>query len=62
MVREARGILKATVSNRVQPDYHFIHIVVCSFLIFFQPEPGVLWQAMLKSESAHIGHCRLKPG
>ena len=29
---EARGVLKATVGNRVQPDYHFIHIVFCSFL------------------------------
>ena len=27
MLREARGGLKATVGNRVKPDYHFIHIV-----------------------------------
>ena len=26
------GVLKATVGDRVQPDYHFIHIVFCSFL------------------------------
>ena len=32
MLREARGVLKATVGNRVHPDYHFIHIVFCSFL------------------------------
>ena len=32
MLREARGVLKATVGNRVQRDYHFIHIVFCSFL------------------------------
>ena len=32
MLREARGGLKATVDNRVQPDYHFIHVVFCSFL------------------------------
>ena len=34
MLREARGGLKATVGNRVKPDYHFIRIVffVCSFL------------------------------
>ena len=32
MLREARGGLKATVRNRVQTDYHFIHIVCCSFL------------------------------
>ena len=30
--REARGDLKATVGNRVKPDYHFIRIVFCSFL------------------------------
>ena len=32
MLREARGGLKATVDNRVKPDYHFISIVFCSFL------------------------------
>ena len=32
MLREARGGLKATVSNRVKPDYHFVCIVFCSFL------------------------------
>ena len=32
MLREARGGLKATVGNRVEPDYHFICIVFCSFL------------------------------
>ena len=32
MLREARGGLKATVGNRVKPDYHFIPIV---FLFFF---------------------------
>ena len=31
-LREARGGLKATVGNRVKPDYHFIRIVFCSFL------------------------------
>ena len=55
MLREARGVLKSTIDNRVQPDYHFIHIVL---LCFFQPEPCVPWQAMLKSKSAHFGHCR----
>ena len=35
MLREARGVLKATVGNRVQPDYHFIDIVFCSFLVSF---------------------------
>ena len=32
MLREAAGGLKATVGNRVKPDYHFIRIVFCSFL------------------------------
>ena len=32
MLREARGGLKATVGNRVKPDYHFIRIVFCYFL------------------------------
>ena len=32
MLREARGGLKSTVSNRVLPDYNFIHIIFCSFL------------------------------
>ena len=31
MPREARGGLKATVGNRVKPDYHFICIAFCSF-------------------------------
>ena len=62
MLREARGGLKATVGNRVKPDYHFKGIVFCSFLVFFQPDSCVPWQAMLKSMSAHIGHCGPKPG
>ena len=32
MLREARGGLKATVGNRVKPDYHFTSMVFCSFL------------------------------
>ena len=32
MLREARGGLKATVGNRVKPDYHFTRIVFCYFL------------------------------
>ena len=56
MLREARGVL-----NRVQPDYHFISIVLRSFC-FFQLESCVLWQAMLKNRSVHIGHCRPKGG
>ena len=31
MLREAWGGLKATVGNRVKPDYHFVRIVFCSF-------------------------------
>ena len=32
MLREAKGGLKATVDNRVKPDYPFIRIVFCYFL------------------------------
>ena len=32
MLREARGGLKATVDNRVKPDYHFTCIGFCFFL------------------------------
>ena len=31
MLREAKGGLKATVGNRVKPDYHFIDIGFCYF-------------------------------
>ena len=61
MLREARGGLKATVGNRVQPGYHFIHIVFCSFL-FILARVLCSLQAVLKSKSAHIGDCRPKPG
>ena len=61
ILREVRGGLKATVGNRVKSDYHFIRIVFVIFC-FFQPDSCVPWQAMLKSMSAHIGHCGPKPG
>ena len=61
ILREARGGLKATVGNRVKPNYHFIRTVFCSFL-FFSARSCVPWQAMLKSMSPHIGHCGPKPG
>ena len=48
MLREAGGGLKATVGNRVKPDYHFIRIVFVLFC-FFQPDSCVPWQAMHKS-------------
>ena len=35
MLREARGGLKATVGNRVKPDYHFIQIVFLFFFVSF---------------------------
>ena len=57
MLREAMGDLKATVGNRVKPDYHFIGTDFCSFC-FFQPDSCVPWQAMLKSMPVHIGHLR----
>ena len=62
MLREARGGHKETVSNRVKPDYHFIHIVLFVLFCFFQPDSCLPWQAMLKSMSAHIGHFGPKPG
>ena len=45
MLREARGGLKSTVCNRVNPDYHFIRIGFCSF----HPDSCVPGQAMLKA-------------
>ena len=36
MLREARGGLKATVGNRVKPDYHFISIFLFFFVSFSQ--------------------------
>ena len=57
MLREARGGLKATVGNREQPDYHFIHIVLSSFLFL---STRVL--AMFKTIPAHIGHYGPEPG
>ena len=35
MLREARGGLKATVGNKVKPDYHFICIVFLFFSVSF---------------------------
>ena len=35
MLREATRVLKATVGNRVKPDYHFIHIVFLFFSVSF---------------------------
>ena len=35
ILREARGGLKATVGNRVKPDYHFIRIVFLFFSVSF---------------------------
>ena len=39
MLREARGGLKATVDNRVEPDYHFICIVFLLFSVSFSQIP-----------------------
>ena len=36
MLREARGGYKATVSNRIKPDYHFIRIVFLFSVSFSQ--------------------------
>ena len=64
MLRKARGGLEATIGNRVKPDYHFIRIAFVVFFCFLQPDSCVPWQleAMLKSMSAHNGHCGPKPG
>ena len=61
MLREARGGLKATVGNRVNL---IITLSAWFFVLFcfFQPDSCVPWQGMLKSVSAHIGHCGPKPG
>ena len=60
MLREARGGLKATVGDRLKPDYYFIRI---GFLLFlFLSDSCVPLQAMLKNMPAHIGHCGPKPG
>ena len=61
MLREARGVLKATVGNRVQPDYHFIQIIFCSFL-FLSARVLCYLAGFAQSKSAHTGHCRPKPG
>ena len=62
MLREARGGLKATVGNRVKPDYHFIRIVFLLFSVSLSEISCVPLQAMLKSMPAQIGHCGPKPG
>ena len=53
MLREARGGFKATVGNRVKPDYHFILQFFFVLFCFFQPDSYVPWQATLKSMSCH---------
>ena len=35
MLRKAREFLKAIVGNRVQPDYHFVHVVFLLFCVSF---------------------------
>ena len=40
-LREARGGLKATVGDRVKPDYHFIRILFLLFSVSFSQIPGV---------------------
>ena len=52
---------KATVGNRVKPDYHFIRIVFRSFL-FLSTRFLCSLAGYAKSMSAHIGHCGPKPG
>ena len=54
-------VLKATVGNRVKPDYHLVRVVFCYFL-FLSTRYLCSLQAMLKSMSAHVEHCGPKPG
>ena len=54
-------VLKATVGNRVKPDYHLIRVVFCYFL-FLSTRFLCSLQAMLKSMSAHVEHRGPKPG
>ena len=58
---EARGELKAAVGNRVQPDYHVIHIGFCSFL-FLSTRAFFSLACYAPSMPAHVGHCGPKPG
>ena len=61
MLREATGGLKATVGNRVKPDYHFVRIVFCSFLLLSARFLCSL-AGYAQSMSAHTGHCEPQPG
>ena len=61
MLREARGVLKATVGNRIQPDYHFIQTGFCSFL-FLSASVLCSLAGYAQKKSAHIGHYSPKPG
>ena len=58
--REARGALKVTVGNGVQPKYHSTDIVFCSFLFFSTRVLCPLVGYAQKQASTHIGHCRPK--
>ena len=55
MLREARGGLKATVGNRVKPDYRFIRIVFFVIFCFFQPDiPVFLCRRLCLKAYQHI--------
>ena len=60
MLREARGGLKATVGNRVKPDYHFIRIVFCSFLFLSARFLCSLYSKVC--QRIYIGHCGPESG
>ena len=53
MLREARGGLKATVGNRVKPDYRFIRIVFVIFC-FFQTDIRVFLCRLCLKACQHI--------
>ena len=62
MLREAKAGLKATVGNRVTTRLSLYSHSFFALFCFFQPASCFPQEAMLKSQPAHIGQCRAKPG
>ena len=53
ILREAKGVLKETARNRVQPDYHFIHIVLFFSVVFFS-QSLVFSDRLCSKASQHV--------
>ena len=53
MLKEARGVLKATAGNRVQPDHHYTHIVFLFFSVSFS-QSLVFTGRLCSKASQHI--------